>query len=370
MTKRIPAFQIDKKFIQGLLSATTPAQLHFYLQKAIELEHSTIPPYLTAMLSLKPGQNREIGKLIHGIVMQEMLHMTISANILIAIGGHPRINTPDFIPNYPGPLPMGIADGLIVGIEAFSLDLTRKTFMGIEEPTDPIPVHEMIGLYAKGQEPEFHTIGEYYESIKYKLDELSGQLQFGQLPQQVLNYFPPQVLFPITDVDSAKKAIDVIITQGEGTSASPYQDPNAPEKLEDLAHYYKFESIANGREITPCPDGKGYCFGGKPIPFNQDGVWPMPPTPKPEDYPENSQERTLIERFAYSYSSLLNSLHRAFNGEPGQMDTAIGLMFDLKVLSASLMNPSMLLGYDKGQPKPPIGLSFVYRDVQNGMSYN
>ena len=363
-------FKIEREFIRNLVSVTTPAQLHFYLQKAIELEHSTIPPYLTAMLSLKPGQNREIGKLIHGIVMQEMLHMTIAANILIAIGGHPRINTPDFIPKYPGPLPMGIADGLIVGIQAFDLKLARDVFMAIEEPTDPIPIHEMMKMYANGQEPEFHTIGEYYETIKYKLDELSDQLQFGQQQQQVLNYFPPSVLFPITDVDSAKRAIDVIITQGEGTSTTPYQNPNAPEKLEDLAHYYKFDSIVHQREITPCPDGKGYCFDGKPIPFNKDGVWPMPNTPKPEDYPENSQERTLIERFAYSYSSLLNSLHRAFNGEPAQMDTAIGLMFDLKVLSASLMNPSMLLGYDDGEPKPPIGLSFVYRNVQNGMSYD
>ncbi|OHX14598.1 ferritin-like domain-containing protein [Chromobacterium sphagni] len=365
-------FKIDPKFIQDLLNVTTPAQLHFYLQKAIELEHSTIPPYLTAMLSLKPTTNREISQLIHGIVMEEMLHMTISANILIAIGGHPRINTPGFIPKYPGPLPMSIGNDLIVGIEAFSLELARDTFMAIEEPTDPIPIHELRRLYAAGQAgPQFHTIGEFYDSIKLKLDELRDQLQFGQLEQQVLGYFPPKVLFPITDVDSAQAAIDVIITQGEGTHSMPYQDPNAPEKLQDLAHYYKFESIVHQRGITPCPEGDGYCFGGKPIPFNPEGVWPMPPTPKPEDYPENSQERTLIERFAYSYSSLLNSLHRAFNGEPGQMDAAIGLMFDLKVLSASLMNPSMLLGNESGQTnKPPIGLAFVYRNVQNGMGYD
>ena len=44
--------------------ADTPAELHRYLQNAIELEHSTIPPYLTAMFSLRPGVNRRIGELI------------------------------------------------------------------------------------------------------------------------------------------------------------------------------------------------------------------------------------------------------------------------------------------------------------------
>ncbi|MGC0152063.1 ferritin-like domain-containing protein [Chromobacterium vaccinii] len=363
--------KIDPKFVRELLAATTPEQLHFFLQKAVELEHSTIPPYLTAQLSLKPGQNREIGALIHGIVMEEMLHMTIAANILIAIGGHPRINTPDFIPRYPGPLPMGIGGDLTVGIEAFSLELTRDIFMAIEEPADPVPIHQLKQLYATNQPaPTFHTIGEFYDSIKLKLTELADQIRFGHRDKQVLHYFPEAVLFPIVDLDSALAAIDVIITQGEGTRGSPYQDPKAPEKLQDLAHYYKFDSIAHQREITPCPDGDGYCFGGRPIPFDRQGVWPMPPTPKPEDYPQNTQERTLIERFAYSYSSLLNALHRAFNGEPAQMDTAIGLMFDLKVLAASLMDPAMLLGYKESPARRPIGLSFVYRDVQNGMSYD
>ena len=110
--------RIDRKFIEGLEAAASPAELHYYLQKAVELEHSTIPPYLTAMFSLKPGTNRRIGELIRSVVNEEMLHMTIAANILIATGGSPQINAPDFVPKYPGPLPMNVGD-LRVGIEAF-----------------------------------------------------------------------------------------------------------------------------------------------------------------------------------------------------------------------------------------------------------
>ncbi|UTH74057.1 ferritin-like protein [Chromobacterium sp. IIBBL 290-4] len=357
--------KIDPKFINRLLAATEPAQLHEFLQKAVELEHSTIPPYLAAMFSLKPGCNREIGGILHGIVMQEMLHMTIAANILIAIGGHPKINTPEFIPKYPGPLPMGIGDGLIVGIEAFSLELVSTTFMSIEEPEHPIPIQKLK------MQQDYRTIGQFYQAIKDKLIELQDALTFGNRERQVLNYFPDDELFAIDSLDSALDGIDIIVRQGEGACDTPYQNPNAPERFDDLAHYYKFESIANQRQISPCPDQKGYCFGGPAIPFDKNGVWEMRPDPKPEDYPPNSQARALIERFAYSYSSLLNCLHQAFNGQPEKMDSAIGLMFDLKVLSASLMNPSILLGFDdKHQPLPPIGLSFVYRDVQSGMSYD
>ena len=55
--------RIDRKIIQGIESAACAADLHVYLQKAVELEHSTIPPYLTALFSLKPGTNRKIAEL-------------------------------------------------------------------------------------------------------------------------------------------------------------------------------------------------------------------------------------------------------------------------------------------------------------------
>jgi len=49
-----------------------------------------------------------------------MLHMSIAANILIASGGRPMINTRAFIPNYPGPLPT--APPQVVSIEWFPPD--------------------------------------------------------------------------------------------------------------------------------------------------------------------------------------------------------------------------------------------------------
>src|SRR5271166_4511966 len=209
--------QIDPRIIQGIQSATCAADLYEYLQQAVKLEHSTIPPYLTAMFSLKPGTNRRIVDLVRSIVVEEMLHMTISANILIAIGGHPKINTKDFVPSYPGPLPMNIGK-LTVGIEAFSIQLTKYTFMAIEEPEEPVPVRQtdLVGVAV----PEFATIGAFYTAIQDKIRELGEGIfvKKSAPPQVVSQWFPPHKLFVITGVEKACAGIDIIKTEGEGTS--------------------------------------------------------------------------------------------------------------------------------------------------------
>src|ERR1700692_3696635 len=76
--------------------------LRALLQSAIKLETSTIPPYFCAYFTLKPGTNQEVAEVIRSVVKEEMLHMSIAANILIAIRGAPVINHPSFIPTYPG----------------------------------------------------------------------------------------------------------------------------------------------------------------------------------------------------------------------------------------------------------------------------
>ena len=42
--------RLSRAVIEGIRQADTPEKLHVYLQNAIELEHSTIPPYLTCLL--------------------------------------------------------------------------------------------------------------------------------------------------------------------------------------------------------------------------------------------------------------------------------------------------------------------------------
>lgn len=104
------------------------------LQTALELEHSTIPTYLSALASIKYSYNLEIQKVMKTIIIQEMMHMALVANILNAIGGEPSLYSKDFIPHYPSRLPGGVQPDLVVPIEKLSLGLIRNIFMKIEEP--------------------------------------------------------------------------------------------------------------------------------------------------------------------------------------------------------------------------------------------
>src|SRR5438552_5733226 len=70
------------------------------LQSAIRLEFSTVPPYLCAEWSIN-DQADPVAGMIHTIVIQEMLHMGLAANMLVAIGGKPVMTRSDFAPNFP-----------------------------------------------------------------------------------------------------------------------------------------------------------------------------------------------------------------------------------------------------------------------------
>ncbi|HEX2641464.1 MAG TPA: ferritin-like protein [Thermoanaerobaculia bacterium] len=343
---------VRREMIEGVRQAARKEDLYPYLQSAVELEHATIPPYLTAMFSLKAGTNEEIRRLIQSIVVEEMLHMTISSNILVAIGGSPQINTPVFIPKYPGPLPRGIGGpDFIVPIERFSLQLVHDIFMVIEEPENPIPIKTfMVG------EEEYSTIGAFYQAIQEKIVELgNGIFVPGSEKRQVQKWFGYEHLFPITDVAGAVKAIEVVVIEGEGTSTDPFQSPGDP------AHFYKFGEIYHGKRIIPTPDG-GYAYAGAPVPFDASGVYPIRPNAHIDDYAPDTQARVRVERYAYSYSSLLNALHKSFNGEPDNIDVAIGLMYELKVQAVSLMSTE--LGDGSGMTAGP---SYQYVNVQGGM---
>ena len=65
------------------------------LQQAVMVEHSTIPLYLTALFSIANG-SEVAAATIHSVVIEEMLHMTIAANTLNAVGGAPMIDAPHF----------------------------------------------------------------------------------------------------------------------------------------------------------------------------------------------------------------------------------------------------------------------------------
>src|SRR4029078_3582508 len=66
---------------------TTIDALKAQLYTALPLDHATITPHLTAFYSLKPGKNIDAQQILRVIVVEEMLHLAIVANLTNAIGG-------------------------------------------------------------------------------------------------------------------------------------------------------------------------------------------------------------------------------------------------------------------------------------------
>jgi hypothetical protein len=301
------------------------------LQSAINLEHSTIPPYLYALYSLKRGTNTEIATRIRSVVLEEMLHMTLACNVLNALGGTPRIDGSDFIPAYPHTLPGGIENGLTVGLAPFSKELVLSIFMQIEEPERPLVFPE-VALLEMAAAPR--TIGQFYAGIKQAI-VAAGDDAFVKPPRnQVTDPF--DALVAVSDVDSAVKAIDLIVTQGEGTQDSPL-DPAM-----DFAHYYRFAEIVHGKQLIPNPNAtpktppdQRFHFAGPVIPFTPGDVYAVPVNPKRADYPPAAQH--VCDKFNFTYTSMLKSLNATVNGQPDQFQAAEDSMHSLRSQAIAMM---------------------------------
>jgi len=143
---------------------TSLDSLREHLQYAIELEHSTIPPYLCALYSIEPGRNLEAVEVITSVVVEEMLHL-LAANLLNAVGGRPRLDIPQMPPGYPRPLPHSD--------RSFEISLFRfgpdaiETFLKIEQPSP---------TSGPPESDSYETIGQFYESIKQGVRNLSVTL--------------------------------------------------------------------------------------------------------------------------------------------------------------------------------------------------
>ncbi|MEL6560276.1 MAG: ferritin-like protein [Bacteroidota bacterium] len=329
--------KIAPELIDGVKKASSLSDLQHYMQLAIELEHATIPPYLTAQFSIMNGQNQKIKELIHSVVIEEMLHMCIASNIVNALGGSPQINNPGFIPEYPGKLPMNIGDGLEVRLKKMTKAQVHDVFMKIEEPIKPIPIEKAPAdkmIAAEAFVPEdFDTIGEFYDTMKKRILDLGGddKLPGDPAKQVTSSFYGKDELFPIITKEDAARAIDIIVEQGEGAT-SPYDESG------ELAHYYKFYEIYEGRQIETIPGvpTPRYAFSGPVIPYDEEGVYNIFPDSKVEMLTEGTQQYRMAKDFAEAYNKLLNGLHQVFNGHPDDLSKTFGLMYDVKLYGEKL----------------------------------
>ena len=167
------------------------------------------------------------------------------------------------------------------------------------------------------------------------------------------DWYAPERLFPIIDVESAVNALKIIVEEEEGTLELPLSDDG------DFAHYYRFEEIFHLRRLVRDPSTpKGFSFSEASLPFDPTAVYPLTPNQQLADLDPASEGARRANQFAFVYTKLLKALQRVFDGDPGHFDAALGVMFELKLagqIACSL--PAIKNGQPTGKN---VGPAFFY----------
>ncbi|SDL17150.1 Ferritin-like [Nonomuraea maritima] len=320
--------------VPGAARIDTLDSLREHLQWAVELEHATLPPYLCALYSLDPELNPEATEVVGSVFVEEMLHLTLAANLLNAVGGRPRLDMPEMLPPYPRRLPHSDLELSLLPFGPEALEM----FLRLEQPAPPGAPPESDG---------YETIGQFYDAIEQGLRDLCEQLGerevfCGDPARQVSGtHFRHTAgsLFAVEDLESALAALEEIVEQGEGTARGEVwdgdQDIFHPDR-DEVAHYYRFQELKLGRRYQR-GDTPQSGPTGEPISWDPAAVRPMRPNPRPSDHAPGSAIRTAQEKFNRTYCTLLQQLEQAFNGEPQQLGGAVGTMFTLKGQANALM---------------------------------
>ncbi len=332
------------------------------LQTAMILELSTIPPYLTAALSIKPQTNFEASKLVHSVMMEEMLHMILAGNLLSSLGGSVYFNK-DNLPRYPLALEF---KGKRFKDREFDVNLVRfspgaiETFLQIEMPTDWVKQEKALTARPEMEIPGI-TIGAFYEEIEQSISELCeeyGETKVftGEAIRQIDENFywkgggKPVV---VSSLESAREAINVIVSQGEGCSGSIFDD-DAPyfQQKEDVAHFFKFNEIKYkqhyGDEDDPALPPTGDTFV-----VSYSDVFPIIENPTLADYDSDPKMAQLNRQFNKTYSLMLSQIAQAFNGNPHVLYTAItNGMHGLGPIAKQMMS-TPILGNDNNEHGAP-----------------
>ncbi|SLN52163.1 ferritin-like domain-containing protein [Roseisalinus antarcticus] len=312
--------------------------LRRHLYAALQLEHATIPPYLTALYSIRPGTNAEAAQIIRTVAVEEMLHLTLVGNVLNAIGGRVDLTRPGFVPAYPAYLPDGETD-FQVSLQRFSPEAV-ETFLRIERPASldapeirtvsrtPHPSGIDAARVSDAGEEHFYSIGEFYKAIESGLKFLHAQmgdkLFCGDRSRQIgpeYYYSGGSGLIEVTDIDSALAALELIAEQGEGIHADIFDEDG------EIAHYYRFHQLVAGKYYQP--GDSPHEPSGAPVPVDWSAVYPVRTNARLDRF-SSADLRESAAAFNTDYARFLKSLTEAFDGKPDLFLEAVGDMFRLK----------------------------------------
>jgi hypothetical protein len=329
-----------------LITPSTVQDAQGMLQTAIGVEFGTLPPYLYALYSIRPGTNAAAREQIKAVALQEMTHMCLACNILNAIGGTPTLTAP----KYPGPLPGDIgSDGkpLTVHLYPFSPEAMHQA-MTIEKPENPpdFPIKSAVAAGA----PAAVTIGQFYRALDTFLSGLPSNQWTDNRHQISDDQFFGGQLFAVNDYDDAHRAIAEIVSEGEGAKNDPLDFRG------EVAHYYRFGELFHNKILTKDSNPLGYTWGPASFGVDWSGVYPAIPDPGQHDFSKEpaavqAAQTACNQAFTAMVKALQQAVARQGSGALGQ---AVAAMFQLRIAALEAFTVPL------SDPQRVAGPAFLY----------
>jgi hypothetical protein len=286
-------------------------ELIFLLNEATELEHSLCCSYLFTALTLKSrpedglteaqveATKRWKDSLI-GIAIDEMMHLAVVNDLLLAVGAAPNYDRP----NFPHGCSYSMPD-LNIELRPFSAE-TLRHFVAVEQPRGgEMPMHVNPHLLRPVEGDLDNEIGfnpytaasqgDIYEFVLDGLHDMASRVGedgvfIGPAPSATMRGFLERHGFePVRNLASAEKALELIVEQGEGGSADSLD-----------SHFHRFSAILEEYEALKRAD-PGF-----------EAAFPVLENPFTRTPPEYSGPVNIFEEpFAVQVSDLFDAVYGA-----------------------------------------------------------
>ena len=263
----------------------------------MQLEHGTIPPYLTALYSLHPGtQLRTPCHILRVVAVEEMLHLTLVANMLNAVGGEPDLTQPGLRARLPGatcPTARPTSRSAASVLPGRRRDVPARSSGRDEAPSEErrlaprsrAPAPSRLARPGRAE----HAVLQHRRVLRGDRPRdrpvctrsRATTLFSGDPARQVTPeyyYSGGGELIPVTDLDSARAGDPAHRRAGRGPAAAASTTPSTSSP-----HYYRFEQLLLGRYYQQ-GDKPGKPTG-PPLQVDWDAVYPVKKNAKLADYP-------------------------------------------------------------------------------------
>lgn len=305
-------------------------QLIYLLTEAAEIEHCLMCCYLYAAFSLKQSTDEELSEdelaevirwrqSITGVAIDEMLHLALVSNLLVAVGSRPHFQRQNF------PVARGVFPGGVVATLAPFDAETLDHFIYLERPeTAALADAEGFAhgdyqrrfdrrqLMAGAQ--DYATVGALYAAIASSVRTLAAE--FGEA-QLFIGRDSPQLdetttglwgLRPIRGVDDALAAITTIVEQGEGS----------PGVTAD-SHFARFGAIRESmRALQTARPGFAPARNAARNP-----VMRRPPTPEGKVFIDDPDAARLVDLCNAVYGLMLRCLAASYSNNGAACSSAL-----------------------------------------------